>query len=82
MSRLSSSIAVPAKLEPASINVGSVPVVRPFNLCNVVVGGSAMKGKRKAFRGCFSAVSYKNGRELWKSWEGESVVLLNGTVKS
>jgi hypothetical protein len=41
-----------------------------------------MKGKRNAFRGCFSAVSYRNGRELWKAWEGESVVFAKGTVKS
>jgi hypothetical protein len=50
-------MAVPAKLEPASINAGSVPVVRPFSLCRVVVGGSAMKGRRKAFCGLFAAIS-------------------------
>ena len=44
-------MAVPAKLLPASINVGSVPVVRPLSRCSVVVGGSAMKGRRNALRG-------------------------------
>ena len=63
---LSSSIAVPAKFEPASMNVGNVPVVNPFNLCKVVVGGSAMNGKRMALSGCLEAVSYKTGKALWK----------------
>lgn len=52
-------MAVPAKFEPASINVGSVPVVNPFNRCNVVVGGSAMKGSKNAFSGVSFAVWYK-----------------------
>ena len=38
---LSSEISAEAKLLETSMNVGRLPVVRPFSLCMVVVGGSA-----------------------------------------
>lgn len=60
------------------MNVGRVPVVRPFNLCSVAVGGSAMNGKRNAFSGVCLAVSSSTVRALWK-WCGS---LEKGTVKS
>lgn len=49
--QLSSKIAVLAKLLPASMNVGSVPVVRALRRCKVVVGGSALNWKRSALDG-------------------------------
>ena len=48
---LSSSILSEAKLDPISMNVGRDPVVRPFNLCMVVVGGSAMNLYKREFIG-------------------------------
>lgn len=44
---LSSLISGVAKFEPISIKVGKLPVVRPFNRCNVVVGGSARNLNRR-----------------------------------
>jgi hypothetical protein len=35
------------KLDPISTNVGKEPVMRPLNLCEVVVGGSARNAARK-----------------------------------
>ncbi len=70
-------MAVPAKLLPASMKVGRVPVVRPLSLWSVVVGGSAMKGRRKALFGERTAVSYMKGKALWKGALSSA-----GTVKS
>ena len=39
---LSSEISYDPKLLDTSIKVGRLPVVRPFSLCIVVVGGSAI----------------------------------------
>ena len=39
---LSSEISAEAKLLDTSMKVGRLPVVSPFSLCMVVVGGSAM----------------------------------------
>lgn len=35
----------PANFDAASIKVGSVPVVRPLNVCKVVVGGLAINDR-------------------------------------
>ena len=41
-----------------------------------------MKGRRKAFCGSLIAVSYRNGRALWKGCGGSAFEPLNGMVKS
>ncbi|KAH3682416.1 hypothetical protein WICPIJ_006602 [Wickerhamomyces pijperi] len=67
--KLSSSMTSPSKLDPASTNVGRDPVVRPFNLCNVVVGGSAKNFKRTDCPGCSAPELEKTSsvRDEWLS---------------
>ena len=51
------------------MKVGNVPVVSPFSLCIVAVGGSAIKGRRKAFGGDGEV----DGLELL--WKGDSEIV-------
>lgn len=64
------------------MKVGSVPVVRAFSRCKVVVGGSAMNGRRKAFAGWCTDVSYSTDKALWKWKVSAPCAGVKGTVKS